>query len=261
MAYLFDHGWKTEHERLTRLSATLDPVTIQHLETIGVTTGWRCLEVGAGAGSMAAWLCRRVGAQGHVVATDLDVKFLAALDSPNLEIRHHDIVHDSLEPAAFDLVHARSVLEHLAGREAALAKMVAALKPGGWLLVEDPDWVSFLPVARDQTDVFERAWWQFFAPVRQAGWEPYYARTLGTTLRRHGLRDVQCVGRVFEWGGARPTTALFLFSFQRLRDPTVEAGRLSPQEADAFLALLEAPDFTAMSPIFFSAWGRAPENE
>jgi hypothetical protein len=41
----------------------------------------------------------------------------------------------------------------------------------------------------------------------------------------------------------------------------VEAGRLSPQEADAFLALLEAPDFTAMSPIVFSAWGRAPENE
>ena len=79
MAYLLDHGWKTEHERLTRLGATLDPVTIQHLETIGVTTGWRCLEVGAGAGSMAAWLCRRVGAQGHVVATDLDVKLLAPL--------------------------------------------------------------------------------------------------------------------------------------------------------------------------------------
>jgi hypothetical protein len=138
---------------------------------------------------------------------------------------------------------------------------VAALKPGGWLLVEDPDWVSFLPVARDQIDMFVQAWQQFIAPVRQAGWEPYYARTHGTTLRRHGLRDVQCVGRVFEWGGARPTTALFLFSLQRLRDRTVEAGRLSPQEADAFLALLEAPDFTAMSPIVFSAWGRAPENE
>ena len=194
MAYLFDHGWKTEHERLTRLGATLDSVTIQHLETIGVTTGWRCLEVGAGAGSMAAWLCRRVGAQGHVVATDLDVKFLAALDSPNLEIRHHDIVHDPLEPAAFDLVHARSVLEHLAGRDAALAKMVAALKPGGWLLVEDPG-LGVIPSRGQRPDRRIRAGVAAVLCAREAGRvEPYYARTLGTTLRRHGLRDVQCVG-------------------------------------------------------------------
>jgi hypothetical protein len=92
MAYQLDHGWQTEHERLTRIGATLDPVTIGYLETIGVTTRWRCLEVGAGAGSIATWLCHRVGAHGHVVATDLEVKFLTVLDSPNLEIRHHDIL-------------------------------------------------------------------------------------------------------------------------------------------------------------------------
>jgi SAM-dependent methyltransferase len=260
MAYQLDHEWQTEHERLTRIGAILDPVTIGCLETIGVTTGWRCLEVGAGAGSIATWLCRRVGAHGQVVATDLEVKFLTVLDSPNLEIRQHDIVHDPLEPAAFDLVHARCVLEHLPGREAALTKMVKALKPGGWLLVEDTDYVSFLPVARDQTAMFERAWWQFFAPLRQAGWAPYYARTHSATLRRHGLRDAQCVGRVFEWGGVRPATAQWLFAFQRFRDRTVEAGLLSQQEADAFLALLETPEFTAWSPIIFSAWGRVPEN-
>jgi hypothetical protein len=56
---------------LTRIGATLEPVTIGYLETIGVTTGGRCSEVRAGAGSIATWLCQRVGAHGQVVATDL----------------------------------------------------------------------------------------------------------------------------------------------------------------------------------------------
>jgi trans-aconitate methyltransferase len=39
----------------------------------------------------------------------------------------------------FDLVHARLVLVHVPDRARALATMVAALRPGGWLLVEDAD--------------------------------------------------------------------------------------------------------------------------
>jgi tRNA A58 N-methylase Trm61 len=56
------------------------------LESLGVADGWRCLEVGAGGGSIAEWLCRRVGRKGAVLATDLDTRFLYALDFPNLEI-------------------------------------------------------------------------------------------------------------------------------------------------------------------------------
>src|SRR5262249_20305982 len=47
-----------------------------------VRPGWRCLEVGAGRGSMAVWLAEQVGANGHVVATDIDVTYLGRLDSP-----------------------------------------------------------------------------------------------------------------------------------------------------------------------------------
>lgn len=58
-------------------------------------------------------------------------RFLEALEEPNFEVWRHDVVADELPEAEFDLVHARFLLEHLPGREGALKKMAAALRPGG----------------------------------------------------------------------------------------------------------------------------------
>ena len=116
-----------------------DPATIRYFEEIGVSTGWRCLEVGGGAGTIAEWLCNRVGTDGRVVATDLDTQSLDAIISPNLEVRRHDIVNDDLETGYYDLVHARYVLLHLKESEVVLKKLTDSLKPGGWLFIEDPD--------------------------------------------------------------------------------------------------------------------------
>jgi cyclopropane fatty-acyl-phospholipid synthase-like methyltransferase len=69
--YVFaDRELLHESRRLHFLEAGLDPVTVACFETIGVAPGWRCLEVGAGAGSMARWLAERAGPGGEVVAVD-----------------------------------------------------------------------------------------------------------------------------------------------------------------------------------------------
>src|SRR5207247_818763 len=95
--YIFEHQWRQERERLASMEALIDPFTIDCLEPIGVSEGWRCLEVGAGGGSIAEWLCRRVGSAGKVVATDLETKFVAAIEAFNLEVRRHDIRQNGLE--------------------------------------------------------------------------------------------------------------------------------------------------------------------
>ena len=77
----------------------------------------------------------RVGPSGHVVATDIDTRWLAP--SLNLEVRHHhNVVDDPVDRSGYDVIHARLVLEHLPQRLTVLAKLVAALRPGGWLVVE-----------------------------------------------------------------------------------------------------------------------------
>ncbi|MBV9281043.1 MAG: class I SAM-dependent methyltransferase [Chloroflexi bacterium] len=111
--YAFDQPWEEERQRLVLLEEAHDPVTIRQLEAVEVGKGWRCAEVGAGAGSIARWLAERVGATGRVIALDLDTRFLDAASYTNLEVRRQDIVHDPLEEGAYDLIHARYLLMHL----------------------------------------------------------------------------------------------------------------------------------------------------
>ena len=141
---------------------SLDAHTISCLGAIGVGAGWRCLEVGAGAGSIAARLADIVGEEGRVVATDVDVGMLAKIERANLEIRRHDITRDPLDEA-FDLVHARKVLEHLPDPGGLVKRMGGAVKPGGWLLIEDADLVSLRHVTTRDPELFRRGYEAFVA--------------------------------------------------------------------------------------------------
>ena len=141
MPYQFEHSWEHERERLATMARGGDPSTIDCLTSIGVDKGWRCLEIGAGTGSMTRWLCDRVGPRGAVVATDLEIGFLSEVDAPNLEVRQHDILSDSLESDDFDLVFARRVLEHMPDHKIALQRMMRAARSGGCVLVEGGDLV------------------------------------------------------------------------------------------------------------------------
>src|SRR6516164_7895571 len=76
-----------ERQRLALLTQFADAITTRRLTELGVGPGWRCLDVGAGDGSVARWLAGRVGPRGRVVATDLNPRFLAGHGLPNLEVR------------------------------------------------------------------------------------------------------------------------------------------------------------------------------
>ena len=101
-----------ERDRISAVEDLLDDGTMRLITRLGIGPGARCLEVGAGGGSIARWLAELAGAEGSVVATDVDIRFMASTEGrPDIEIRRHDIVRDPLEEAAFDFVHARLVLE------------------------------------------------------------------------------------------------------------------------------------------------------
>src|SRR5215469_9416652 len=159
---------EAEDDRLSLLERIFDPLSCRRRGL--VRPGWRCLEVGAGRGSMAVWLAKQVGESGKVVATDVDVTYLNRLHLPNLEVRQHNILEDSLDalgPGSFDLVCSRFMLFWLAGKqEMAIRRMVECLRPGGWLVDEEGDWGTVAPVdpshpyyARYQGAYRSGGWW------------------------------------------------------------------------------------------------------
>jgi len=138
------------------MSRLLDPMHRRHLAALGVGSGWRFLEVGCGNGSVAQWLATKVAPDSLAVATDIDTRFLDGLAGPNLQVRKLDILHDPLEEGAYDLVTARAILHHLPGRAKAVERMISALKPGGRLLIIEPD---FFP-ALVAEPLIARSFWQ-----------------------------------------------------------------------------------------------------
>src|SRR5690349_21621401 len=138
--YEYDHAWELERVRLAGLEAALDPGTREHLTRLGAVPGARVLEIGAGGGSVAFWLAGRVAPNGKVVATDLETDFLEseAPRYPSLEVLRHDIAADD-PPTGFDVVHARWLVEWLPDKRGALRRMASALRPGGVVLIEEPD--------------------------------------------------------------------------------------------------------------------------
>jgi ubiquinone/menaquinone biosynthesis C-methylase UbiE len=204
--------------RFDALSAMFDRATFRHLEDRGVCEGWRCLEVGGGGGSITSWLANRVGVSGHVIVTDIDPRFLEPLEAQNIEVRKHNIVSDPLPDSAFDLIHARLVLIHLPEREKVLARLVSALKPGGWLVDEEFDSVSLLP---DPTvSLGEVSLTTQLAVMRMLddrGVERRFGRLLCGRLRAHGLEEVGAEGRVFMWRGGTSDVSLMRTNFQQLR--------------------------------------------
>jgi ubiquinone/menaquinone biosynthesis C-methylase UbiE len=70
---------EAERQRLALLQEYYDPRTIARLENLGVAAGWRCIDVGAGGGSIAQRLAERVGPTGSVLAVDLDLRLLEPL--------------------------------------------------------------------------------------------------------------------------------------------------------------------------------------
>jgi ubiquinone/menaquinone biosynthesis C-methylase UbiE len=264
--YIFDNAAEAETaERFASLDALYNLRTFRFLETAGIAPGWHCLEVGGGSGSVAAWMAERVGASGYVLVTDLDPRFMegSAYRRPaHMELRRHDIGAAPLPEAAFDLIHARLVLQHVPQRQEALAKLVAALKPRGWLMIEEFDGRLIdrtIPLAdASEAERFRKMGRAVSRLLDDRGFDVEWARRLYGHLKAAGLTEVGMEGHLAVREGGSPGTSLDAANYAQVRKEAVAKGLITDAEIDALLARLDAPDFAVFSSVMFTAWGRRP---
>lgn len=252
--YAFDQAWHEERNRLAAQEALWDTGTVEVLTAAGVAPGSRVLEAGAGGGSITQWLGERVGPQGHVLAVDLDTRFVEPLQSDVVEVQTLDLVAGELPTAEFDVVHSRLVLEHLADRDVVIERLVAALKPGGVAVIEDYDWTSF--GFADADEAGDRAGAAILEFMATLGFDPTYGRRLAGDLADHGLRDVVGEGRLHVVRPGNPAMAFFALSFEQLAPAAVQAGHM--QEADRVVVSQQFADGAVqlITPTLFAATGR-----
>jgi SAM-dependent methyltransferase len=241
-----------ERRRLQLLERLRDPVTVRRLRRLGVSAGWRCLEVGAGAGSIVRWLSDAVGPTGQVLATDIDTRLLHDLDAANIEVRVVDVLGDRWDLAGFDLVHARAVLHHLPGRQArAIARLISALRPGGWLLVEEPHVAG---PAQGQPGPFGQAL-AALADLPQADytWAPALPAVVAKSLIETDTETDVDIGT-----GGSDLAQFWRLSLQALHEPLLATDSVDADLLSAAQAQLTNTQARIVGAQWITVWGRNP---
>jgi ubiquinone/menaquinone biosynthesis C-methylase UbiE len=256
--YLLDNRRAAAGVRIDALAALFDDSTFRHVRQLGITPGWRCWEVGAGGSSVARWLGERAGPSGRVLATDIDTTWAEAARAPNVEVRVHDVGRDEPPARGFDLVHARLVLVHVPDRDKALRSMIGALRPGGWLLLEDADPALQPLICLDEygpeQELANRLRAGFRRMLAERGADLAYGRTLPRLLRDAGLADVEA-DAYFPITSAA-CDALETATIDHIRDGLVAGGHATQDEIDRHLANVAAGRLDLATSPMISAWGR-----
>ena len=258
--YVFDNAVTAETElRFAGLEVALDPSTIRYLTGIGVTGGWVCWEVGAGGGSIARWLADQVGPTGSVLATDIDPRFIPPSQLGHLEVVRHDVTADAIPSARYHLIHARLVLSHLPQRRDVLVRLSEALRPGGWLVIED--FCGAFERGSEPADPADaryrkvhRALDEFLA--RSNDNRSDFAASLPQLLASLGLADVSGEGRMVFGRGGSPAVRVIEAGLRQVGDQMIAAGLVDRSALDEAIVFLTTPTSMVSLPLMVSAWGR-----
>jgi SAM-dependent methyltransferase len=255
--YLLSNTKPQTGARFSGLEAAFDDVTVGHLERLGIGPGQCCLEVGAGGGSISRWLAARVGPSGRVVATDLDPQWIGGDTTPPLEVLRHDLLADPIPAGPWDLIHERLVLQHVPEAFDVLDRLVAALAPGGWLLMEDFDIAEVRTTDPDGPHhaLIVKVARAFNALIRQRGATTGFAAGALRALTARGLVETGARGDVAIGSAGSPFALVMTANAYQVRDGLL-AGGITADEFERYLAALADPGTIVGSPVLVSTWGR-----
>ncbi|MFD6555637.1 class I SAM-dependent methyltransferase [Streptomyces sp. NPDC058398] len=252
---LFEPEHPQEAERIDAAALVYDPVTTGRLRALGAGQGGRCLEVGAGTGTVVRWMLEDAGAA-EVVALDRDTGGLDSLTGPRVRVVTADLRDEGLDLGSFDLIHARFVLMHLPERRRLVSRLARWLNPGGWLVLGD---AVDVPNSLDTSSAYRR--------TMDAMWQALRS-TIGTDtsdipayphfLREEGLQNVtgELLCPPLVAGG--PLARFWSETWNRMRPALEETGHVDSAVIDEAVAYLASPRLAELGPGMMTAWGQRP---
>ncbi|TQN30490.1 methyltransferase family protein [Haloactinospora alba] len=257
-SWIFTQSHSDEADRLRAIAATYNRFSRGQIRTLGLGEDPRCLDVGAGPGSIAAWLATEFP-RGEIVAADRDASMLVPLaDScSNLEAVETDVSDDTALHGMerFDLVHARFVLMHLRDRLRVLDTLGELVSPGGWLLLGDSIDLTTEELSHTAYGKTMNAMWEVLHA--NIGTDISWVSSTPSLLRSRGFVDIGSEAYLPSADHRPPVSRFWKLTWQQLRDRLITSGRVDAATVERALAQLDDPDFTAVSPGMLNTRGRA----
>ncbi|MFE7779178.1 class I SAM-dependent methyltransferase [Streptomyces sp. NPDC057445] len=246
-----------ESDRIDLGALAYDDTTMTRLRLLGAGPGWRCLEVGAGTGTVARRLLGEAGVA-EVLAVDRDVRFLEAHPVPGLASLQADITADDFSPGLFQLVHARFVLMHLPAPERMIATLGGLLAPGGVLVVSDAVDLTTDSAPVTPYTLAMRAMWRGLRDSigTDVSRVPHYPGL----LRAAGLGPVAAEIHVPPLVPGSAISRFWADTWDRARAAMVATGLVDDEQIEDAVRYLGSPQCAGLSPGMLTAWGwKRPE--
>ncbi|MDE3117916.1 MAG: class I SAM-dependent methyltransferase [Nitrospirota bacterium] len=247
--YIFERAEdRRELERLRLIERVFDPASRRLLLATGLRSGWACLEIGPGAGSILAWLGTVVGPTGLVTGVEINPRFLQNEPAPPVQVIVGDIRTVSLPLRSFDLVHARFLLIHLADPGPVLDVLRCLLKPGGRLVLEEPDFSASLgvtgsPGALASVANVHRAIERMFAG---RALDHAFGSKLPSLLRQRGWEDLSVEREARLFAGGSDMARMMRLSAVQLREQYLATGAATEQDIEAYCRFADDPETGAV---------------
>ncbi|MCX6132291.1 MAG: methyltransferase domain-containing protein [Ignavibacteriales bacterium] len=257
-----------ELERLQFQHSVWGSVTRKFLARLGVQSGCRCLDVGAGPGLVSIDLREMVGETGEVTALDPSEFYLdslrkqaTALGWTNVSCLQGTAEQTSLPAGAYDIVFVRWVVAFVPDAEKFLTRLFATLRPGGIVAIQDYyyEGLSLYPRGGpwDGMPDIVRAYY------RSGGGDAYVTGKIPEMFARHGLRLIDFTPTCLAGG---PTSGVMEWAhrFFSLHIPLMaDKGIISHEQADHLLKDWQAhrqnPNTLFFSPLVVDVAGKRPE--
>lgn len=260
-------GTETEKQRLLRQAKVYEPLARWILDQIGVQSGWRVVDIGCGPIGILDLLSERVGPEGVVVGIEREPRFvemaheeIAKRGLNNARIIEADALTTGLEKESFDLVHERLVLVNVTARAEALSEMISLLRPGGTVVLEDVDNVSWLcqPPHRSWDALLNA----FHTVFHKSGGDGFLGRRLPALFRAAGVQNIQTKINVDIVAIDEYRRTHLVSLIDSVRDKVVGMNLMSENELkehrEALVSHLADPETTLIEKLFVQCWGQKP---
>lgn len=250
---VFRPGQAGEGERIDVGALAYDDLTLARLRALGAGPGWRCLDVGAGTGTVSRRLLEEAGVD-SVLAVDRDVRFLG--ERPGLDVLEADATAPGVVRGRFRLVHARFVLMHLPEHERLISTLAELVEPGGVLVLGDAvDLTSDRTPDTPYTTVMRAMWQGLRATIgTDVSWVPSYPHL----LRAAGLGSVAAEIHVPPLLPGSPISRFWADTWERSRTAMLATGLVDDAAVDAAVRYLASDECAALSAGMLTAWGWKP---
>jgi len=251
------HGTSPEEQsRLSILNALINEGSLRELDLRG---GESVLDVGCGLAQLTRAMARAVGPSGRMVGVEKDPTQLAEAKRQAAEKNEEHLVElregdayalplSKQEWGAFDVAHARFVLEHVGDPLRIVRGMVRAVRPGGRIVLEDDDH-DVLRV-HPEPPGFRALWEAYMQTYERLGNDPYIGRRLVSLLHQAGAKPVRNTWIFFGSCVGQPTFDAVvnnaLSILRGARETILRQSLLDPAVFDETLT-------------HFAAWGKRPD--